>query len=84
MSLYSLQKLIRDVNRDPVRRDSYKGQPEHFCAGYDLTSDECSALIGLDIRKLYAFGVHGLLLRPFTILHGVEEANYLKQIRGEV
>jgi hypothetical protein len=27
-------------------------------------------------------GVHGLILRPFTLLHEVSEPDYLKAIRG--
>jgi hypothetical protein len=27
--------------------------------------------------------VHGLLLRPFTLLHQMPEPDYLKAIRGE-
>jgi len=35
------------------------------------------------VGALYGMGVHGLLLRPFTILHKVAEPDYLKAIRGE-
>ena len=83
MSLYALQKLIRDVNRKPDCRSRYFESPAKFADAYELTSEERQALLNLDIERLYAEGVHGLLLRPFTILHSVAEANYLKAIRGE-
>jgi hypothetical protein len=83
MSLYALQKLIRDVNRKPALRKSYFDSPPQFVQGYDLTDEERSAIVKLDIGQLYAKGVHGLLLRPFTIIHSISEPDYLKAIRGE-
>jgi hypothetical protein len=83
MSVYALQKLIRDVNRRPQSRDVYFRAPAKFAEGYDLTEDEREALLKLDMGALYRMGVHGLLLRPFTILHKVAEPDYLKAIRGE-
>ena len=83
MSLYGLQKLIRDVNRLPQARDAYFQSPAKFAEGYDLADRERAALLALDVGELYGLGVHGLLLRPFTILHKVAEPDYLKAIRGE-
>lgn len=83
MSLYALQKLIRDVNRRPASRKAYFDSPAQFAQSYDLTDDEREALLKLDIGRLYAKGVHGLLLRPFTLIHSVSEPDYLKAIRGE-
>jgi hypothetical protein len=83
MSVYALQKLIRDVNRRPQCREAYFQAPDKFAAGYDLAEREREALLKLDMGALYAMGVHGLLLRPFTILHKVAEGDYLKAIRGE-
>jgi hypothetical protein len=83
MSLYALQKLIRDVNRKPAARKAYFEAPAGFVEAYDLTEDERTALLKLDIGQLYANGVHGLLLRPFTIIHSISEPDYLKAIRGE-
>ena len=83
MSLYALQKLIRDVNRKPDCRTAYFAAPADFAAKYELTAEERAALLALDIGRLYAFGVHGLLLRPFTLLHKMPEPDYLKAIRQE-
>jgi hypothetical protein len=81
MSIYALQKLIRDVNRDPKLRESYFAAPDRFAAGYELTDAERSALLTTDLTKLYGLGVHGLLLKPFSILHSVSEPEYLRKIR---
>ena len=83
MSLYALQKLIRDVNRKPACREAYFASAAAFAQSYDLTEDERAALIGKDVGRLYAMGVHGLLLRPFTLLQQMPEPDYLKAIRGE-
>ena len=84
MSLYALQKLIRDVNRTPALRQRFFGVPESLLADYDLSDTERSALMRRDYGALYRMGVHGLLLRPFSILHSVAEKDYLAAIHGEV
>src|SRR5215213_2787711 len=61
MSLYALQKLIRDVNRSPESREAWFKDRQAFAAGYDLSQDERTALLDLDIGKLYAMGTHALL-----------------------
>src|SRR3954453_23816466 len=83
MSLYALQNLIRDVNRKPACREAFFQSAESFAEGYDLAEPERDALIKRDVGTLYAMGVHGLLLRPFTLLHQMPEPDYLKAIRGE-
>ena len=83
MSTYTLQKLLRDVNRNPVLRERYFAEKDAFVGDYALTPEERSAVLAFDVRKLYALGVHGLLLRPFTIIHKMSEPDYLRAIRGE-
>ena len=43
MSVYALQKLLRDVNRIPERREAYFRSPSAFAAGYELTAREREA-----------------------------------------
>ncbi len=83
MSLYALQKLIREVNRDPKMRDRFFKSAGEVALEHDLSAAEREALVKRDYGALYRFGVHGLLLRPFSILHGVSEPAYLQAIRGE-
>ena len=82
MTLYALQKAIREVNRDPAKRAAFFAEPAAVAAQYPLSDQERAALQGRDYAALYALGVHGLLLRPFSILHAVSEADYLRAIRG--
>lgn len=84
MSAYALQKLIREVNRNTVARDAFKADAAGFAAGFELTEDERAAVVSRDWTALYRLGVHGLLLRPFSILHGTPEPEYLTAIRKTV
>ena len=84
MALYPLQKLIRDVNTNPDIRRAYFAAPAEVIARYDLDETEKAALRAQDFGALYRMGVHGLLLRPFSILHAVSEKDYLDAIRARV
>ena len=83
MSLYALQKLIRDVNRKPACREAFFQSAEKFAQGYDLTGDERAAVTGRDRPAALRHGGAWALLRPFTLLHQMPEPDYLKAIRGE-
>src|SRR5262245_4498720 len=83
MSTYTLQKAIRDINRRPEARAAFESTPEAFAARYELADAERSALLARDYGALYRLGVHGLLLRPFSLLRAVPEADYLAAIRKD-
>lgn len=83
MSVYALQKLIREINRNPKTREAFFAAPDEVAAGADLAADEKQALVARDYGALYRLGVHGLLLRPFSLLHAVSEPDYLAAIREE-
>jgi hypothetical protein len=84
VTLYALQKLIREVNRDPRTRQAFFESPARAADGYDLSATELDALVRLDYGALYRLGVHGLLLRPFSLLHSVTEPDYLRAIREDL
>ena len=81
MSLYQVQKLVQAVNRDAESRTRFLESRESFAREFELTDGERDALVNMRIHDLYDMGVHPLLLRPFTIIHGVSEPDYLKAIR---
>jgi Aromatic-ring-opening dioxygenase LigAB, LigA subunit len=83
LTIYALQKLIREVNRNPQTRQAFFDAPTQVACGYELTDAERAAFVNRDYGALYRFGVHGLLLRPFSILHSIPEPDYLRAIRGE-
>ncbi|WP_161141827.1 hypothetical protein [Propylenella binzhouense] len=82
MGAYSLNKVLRDINRNPGIREEFFKSKDSVLDRYDLTDEEKRAIRELDIGTLYRSGAHGLILRPFTLLHQVPEPDYLKAIRG--
>ena len=82
MSLYQLQKLIYQVNRDAAQRERYRQDRIAFINNYELSAEEAEAALNVDVRKLYQLGVHSLLLRPFTLLHKVSNEDYAKALKG--
>ena len=81
MSIYQVQKLIQAVNREQKSREEFLESRESLADKFLLTDTEYQTIVELDINTLYEMGVHPLLLRPFTIIHGVSESDYLKTIR---
>ena len=82
MSLYQLQKLIYQINRDAAQRERYRQDPAAFVTGYELSEQESAAVLNVDIRSLYTMGVHSLLLKPFTLLNKVSNDDYANALKG--
>jgi hypothetical protein len=81
MSLYQVQKLIYQLNRDPRTRQRYAEERDAVLAEYDLTPEELGALAKPDIGLLYVLGVNGQLLMHFAALHRIEWTDYLERMR---
>lgn len=81
MSLYQVQKLIYELNRDPRARARYEAERDVVLAEYQLTAEEKAALIKPDIGLLYVLGVNGQLLMHFAALHKIEWPDYLERMR---
>ena len=72
MSLYQVQKLIYQLNRDPRTQQRYASERDAVLAEYELTAEERAALEKPDIGLLYVLGVNGQLLMHFAALHKIE------------
>ncbi|MEI7875337.1 MAG: aromatic ring-opening dioxygenase subunit LigA [Alphaproteobacteria bacterium] len=81
MSLYQVQKLIYELNRDPRTRERFSAGRDAMLAEYQLTDEEKGALIKPDIGLLYVLGVNGQLLMHFAALHRIEWPDYLERMR---
>ena len=81
MSLYQVQKLIYQLNRDPRTRERYAAERDAVLGEYDLTEEEKGALTQPDIGLLYVLGVNGQLLMHFAALHKIEWTDYLERMR---
>ena len=84
MSLYYVQKLLYDVNRDPQRRRRFFEEPEQLLASYDLTPEEVAAFKSRDIGLLYVLGVNGQLLMHLSAYYGMDHIAYRAAMREGV
>jgi hypothetical protein len=81
MSLYHLQKLLYQLNRDPAVRKQYEQNFEELLAGYELTAEEARAIREPDIGLLYVMGVNGQILMHYAALRGFEWDAYIEAMR---
>jgi hypothetical protein len=81
MSLYQVQKLIYQLNRDSRAQERYLRERDAVLAEYELTEEERRALSQPDIGLLYVLGVNGQLLMHFAAFHKIEWNAYLDFMR---
>ena len=84
MSLYHLQKIIYQLNRDGHVRQRYEDDFEGLLSDYPLDEEEKAALRRPDIGLLYVMGVNGQLLMHYAALRGYEWNEYLQAMRDGV
>jgi len=84
MSLYYVQKLIYQLNRDPNARKRYADDFDDLLGDYQLTDEETVAIKQPDIGLLYVLGVNGQLLMHYAALSGFEWNEYLDAMRQGV
>ncbi len=82
VSLYQVQKLLFQVNRDPQVRGRFMTDRQALVAEYALTEQERRAVLEADFHALYGMGVHSLLLAPLAATLGLAFPEYLATIRG--
>jgi hypothetical protein len=81
MSLYNVQKLMFQLNRDAMIRRRFEQEFETLLADYELTEEEQHALRDPDIGLLYVMGVNGQILMHYAALRGFEWSVYLEAMR---
>ena len=84
MSLYYLQKVIFELNRDAHVRERYDFDFDNLLRDYDLTDEEIGALKEPDVGLLYVLGVNGQLLMHYAALRGYEWEEYKQAMRDGV
>ena len=84
MSLYYVQKLLFQINRDPHTRNRYNHDFEGLLSEYQLTEEEMAAVKQPDIGLLYVLGVNGQLLMHYAALKGFAWNEYLDAMRQGV
>ncbi len=81
MSLYYVQKLLYELNRDPHVRERYEADFEDLLADYSLTQEELEAIRKPDIGLLYVIGVNGQILMHYAALRKYEWDEYIEAMR---
>lgn len=84
MSLYYLQKILYDINRDTSVQKQYQENEDALLDNYNLTDEERIALKQPDIGLLYVLGVNGQILMHFAAFHKIEWDDYLQLMRDGV
>lgn len=82
MSLYHVQKLIFQLNREPALRRRHDQDLESLLAEYELTPQELQAIREPDIGLLYVMGVNGQLLMHYAALRGFEWTQYIEAMKA--
>ncbi len=77
MSLYYLQKILYELNRNEDTQSRYKSDLDGLLAEYQLTDEEQGALRNGDIGLLYVLGVNGQILMHYAAFLGIEWFDYL-------
>jgi len=81
MSLYYVQKLLYELNRDEALQQQFKHNAESVLDQYTLTAEEVTALSKPDIGLLYVLGVNGQILMHFAAMSGYEWPEYIQAMR---
>jgi hypothetical protein len=81
MSLYYLQKVLYDLNRDEQIQSRFREDSSAILDEYDLTDEERTAIEEGDIGLLYVLGVNGQILMHYAAFLGIEWFDYLDRMR---
>ena len=84
MSLYYVQKLLYQLNRDEHIRSRFDNDRDALLAEYRLTDEEREAIVAGDIGLLYVMGVNGQILMHFSALLGQQWDEYIESMREGV
>jgi hypothetical protein len=81
MTLYRLQKLLYELNRDPHVQEAFLSARERLLSEYRLTDEEVLAIRTDDIGKLYILGVNGQILMHFAAWRGFAWDEYIQAMK---
>ena len=81
MSLYYVQKLLYQLNRDPHTRQRFDEDLDGLLEEYELDTEERGAIREPDIGLLYIMGVNGQILMHYAAACGYQWDEYIKAMR---
>ena len=82
MSLYYVQKLLYQLNRDAHTRERFEANIDALLDDYEFTDEEIKAITQGDIGLLYIMGVNGQILMHYAAMHGYAWDEYLESMRA--
>jgi Aromatic-ring-opening dioxygenase LigAB, LigA subunit len=84
MSLYYVQKLLYQLNRDAAIRKRFDTDRVGLLEEYELTAEERAAILDGDVGLLYVMGVNGQILMHYAALLGQPWDVYINAMREGV
>ena len=81
MTLYRLQKLLYELNRNPRVQEAFIADREAVLAEHRLSEEEAEAIRRDDIGKLYVLGVNGQILMHFAAWLGLAWDDYIQAMK---
>jgi hypothetical protein len=81
MSLYQLNKFLRDLSRSSDFVNRCQKSLGSVLDGYELTTQEKRALEDWQVRQLYDMGVNPLLLLTSSMAMGKDMRSYVAELR---
>ena len=84
MSLYYVQKLLYQLNRDAGVRKRFGAERAALLDEYELDAEERAALENGDVGLLYVMGVNGQILMHYAALLGQPWDVYIAAMREGV
>lgn len=76
MTLHAVERLLHELNRDPVRAARFRDDPLSELESRDLTTEERDMMVARDVLALYRHGVHPLLLAPASRFFGLNQDEF--------
>ena len=81
MSLYYVQKLLYQLNRDEKLQSQFFADKDSVLKDYKLDDEEIAAVKKPDIGLLYILGVNGQILMHYAAMCGYEWSAYIQAMR---
>ena len=81
MSLYYVQKLLYQLNRDSSLQQKFFDDKDRVLIDYKLDEEETAALKEPDIGLLYIFGVNGQLLMHYAAMCGYDWPEFIQAMQ---
>ena len=80
MSTLAVNRLARELERDPVVIERLAADRDAVLGSYDLSVDERAAIDGLDAAALLTSGVNPVVIRNLFVLLGVSHRDLYRRV----